>query len=180
MSSFYYLISSLPELTLGEAPSIDINELHRISEEFLSSQQMEELKKIQLIPYKDSQNKSKLPVIEDWKNWEICLRNRAVKVRSGQLRKDSENFLREENDVSCETDKAIQEAYSSLDPKEKEMKLDDLRLKALEDLSVGHHFDLTKLCIYKLKLLICYKWVPRTRNKGTKNFEYCLSHLYKS
>jgi len=83
-------------------------------------------------------------------------------------------------DYFSEIDRGVQEAFSAKDPKLKEKILDNLRWKELDNLESGHQFDVTKLCIYKLRLMICEKWINRQIEKGETNLESIVEHFYNS
>jgi len=178
MASLYYLISSLPMLVLGEKLPITNEEFMINCSDFLLPNQHKEIQDISLVPSRDS--KSRISVVEKWKNWEINLRNRLVKDRAIILKKDSFSFLKEERNYFSESERAAQEALAADNPRTKEMFLDKIRWKEIDNLECGHHFDLPRLALYKLRLLLCSKWLERIEKQGSANIDNALSTLYKN
>ncbi|MCF7790647.1 MAG: DUF2764 domain-containing protein [Victivallales bacterium] len=177
MSKFYYLISSLPSIYLWDELEVDMDTFLLNCEEWLTVNEMEILKETDVQP-KKSPNHS-ITTTERWYNWETCLRNRLVRHRSTKLDLDQTLYLREEYDYFSEVDRVVQEALSAETPLQKEKVLDEQRWVFLNSLEACHIFDLDLLCIYKLKLQLCEKWLHRTTDRGKNNFEKALNELYK-
>ena len=173
MAQFYYLISSLPMLTLDEKPSIDSAKFLDSCNGFVLPEELETLSDLALHP----SDSNSCNVIEEWSNWETLLRNQLVLKRAKQ---GSEKYLHEEHDTFSEIVKGVQEAYLKADPLEREDYLDQLRWTRLEDLEVGHEFDFRKLCIYKIKLMLCEKRINRSREKGSENYDDIINTIYGS
>jgi hypothetical protein len=177
MSTFYYLISSLPSISLWEKPEIDSETFLSSCKEWLNDKEIELLKDVNLLPAEESTHK--IATVTRWYNWETCLRNRIARLRSGKLDIDHTQYLQEEHDFFSESDRIVQEAMIADNPLEKEKMLDEQRWNFLNSLEAGHSFDLELLCVYKLKLKLCEKWLDRITEKGKDNFDKALNTLYK-
>jgi hypothetical protein len=57
-----------------------------------------------------------------------------------------------------------------------EKTLDEIRWKAIEDLSTGHYFDLDLLITYAYKLLILQRWENIREADKTILLEHALQH----
>ncbi|MCP4176975.1 MAG: hypothetical protein GY756_04340 [bacterium] len=178
MAALYYLISSLPLLNLGEGPPFTTDDYIEMCKTFITEQQLSELSSLKLVPDSDSITNSK--VINDWFDWETCLRNSIAKMRSSVFGKDFSSFLKHENDYFSEIDRGVQEAYSADNPLEKENAIDKLRWTSLDSLEATHQFDFGKLCIYKIRLMLCEKIMLRSENTGKENLDNTLSELYSN
>ncbi|HJO94284.1 MAG TPA: hypothetical protein QF753_12860 [Victivallales bacterium] len=178
MAALYYLVSSLPLLTLGEKPPFSSDKYIEMCKTFLTEKQMEDLLSLNLIPnHTDSADSE---VINRWYDWETCLRNSVAKIRSSVFNKDFSSFLKYENDYFSEIDKGVQEAYSADNPLEKEDAIDKLRWTSLDNIEAKHQFDFGKLCIYKIRLMLCEKRMKRSESKGKENLDNTLSELYSN
>ncbi len=176
MASYYYLISSLSSLVLGEKPQLTLTDFMELCSEWVSSSEYEQLDSVSLIPSPESLPKN--ITVKKWEDWETCLKNQIVKLRAGDLKKDPSNYTQEEKDYFSEIERGVQEAFSAQDPYLKEKILDELRWNALSNLESGHQFDLSTLCIYKLRLMLCEKWLTREQEKGEKNLDDILAKFY--
>ena len=173
MAQFYYLISSLPMLTLDESPSIDLSGFMDSCVDSLSPDEFQSLEALSADPG-DLSDDCALP---EWNIWETVLRNQLVhkRIKPGN---GGEKYLHEEYDTFAEIIKGVQEAYLKSDPLERENYLDQLRWSELENLEVGHEFDFRKLCIYKIKLMLCEKRKSRSREKGSENYDDIIETIY--
>jgi hypothetical protein len=176
MPSYYYLISSLSILVLGEKPPLSLEKFMDSCSTWLSDSKYKILQDTSLLP--DFEQISKNKVVNRWKNWETCLRNRMIIARARDLNKDATSYIQEERDYFSEIEREAQEAYSANNPLAKEKILDEIRWKALDNLECGHLFDIEMLCIYKLRLMLCEKWITRKREMGEKNLDAVLLKFY--
>ena len=177
MSTFYYLISTLPSLTLWEKPEINLESFLTVCSELLDEKEMQILDEVDTLPVVNPLHKNK--TIDKWYKWETCLRNRIARSRSSSIDADCTPYLQEEKDYFPETDRIVQEAFGADTPLHKEKILDEGRWNRLIELESGHIFDIELVCIYKLKLLLSKKWDNRTEEKGKENLETALTELYK-
>jgi len=176
MASFYYLISSLPLLKLGEIPLLDTAEFLAASEGFLTDDEILEIQSLSLVPPKNP------PLGETsalWFEWETCLRNALIRVRDQGKNIDSEKFIRHETDFFSEISTGVHEAFSKPTPLEMENALDKLRWSKLDTMEVGHMFDFTRLCIYKIKLMLCEKQNLRKSETGSSHFDEIVECIYE-
>ena len=176
MSSYYYLISSLSTPILGERPQLTLEKFINACSDWVSESEYQELVNVSLIP--DFEKISKNSVVNQWKNWETCLKNRIAVIRAGNLNKEATNYTLEEKDFFSEIERGVQEAFSAASPMAKEKMLDELRWTELDNLESGHQFDLSILCIYKLRLMLCEKWLNREVESGEKNLDTVLLKFY--
>lgn len=144
--------------------------------DFLSVKEMAELQELSLIPPEQYAGKTK--TVSAWYDWETCLRNALVQLRSKGKGAEGEKFLRQENDFFSEISKGVQEAFNKSTPLEMENLLDKMRWAELDDLAVGHDFDFAILCIYKLKIMICEKQLLLDKNNGSDNFDDIIEQIY--
>ncbi len=175
--SIYYLVSSLPSFNFGDKPFYSSEGFVRQCSDWISSDKLKDLENLSLL-LKDNYS-GKNQFINSWYGLLGALNHASVKTRAAKLDRDTTLALREPNILDSFIEKSVQEAFSSANPMEKEKKLDHLKWSILDSLESGHSFDFEKLCIYKLRLLLCEKWLPRKEPEGKKNLDNALSALYK-
>lgn len=175
--SYYYLISSLPSISLGEKPYYSSEVFMNLSGKWISKSDIDELTKINLKLENITTNNS---FVKSWYKYEKIIRNSSVKNRAVKLNKDPLPYLKPEDKIYTDIERKVQDAFSAANPLEKEMALDRLRWEMIGFLEEGHFFDLEKLCAYKLRLLICEKWVARKTKTGQKNLDIALDTLYQA
>lgn len=179
MSTLYYLISSLPTLSLWEKPEIDLNSFLELCKDQLDINEYNAVKEIEFLPSEDLEKQHKNLSLKKWYNWETCLRNKVAKLRTNNTDKDCTSYLHEEKDYFPEIERISQEAMGADNPLDKEKILDNGRWERLCELESGHIFDIDLVFIYKLKLFICEKWLTRQEDAGRENLDKALDELYK-
>ncbi|MEI6056024.1 MAG: DUF2764 family protein [Lentisphaerota bacterium] len=175
--SIYYLVSSLPSFNFGDKPFYTSEGFVRQCSDWISPENIKELERVSLIPVESYSGN--IQFIKSWYELLGALNCYSVKYRALKLNRDSSSILEERNKIYSDIEKGVQEAFSSENPMEKEKRLDRLKWSILDSLEVGHMFDFDKLCIYKLRTLLCEKWLTRKEPEGKKNLEAALSVLYK-
>lgn len=175
MAGYYYLISSLPMLMFDEKALLSVEEFNAACADKISESDFAILKKLSLVPQAELTYPAD-SAAENWRQWEICLRNRIASHRAPHG-KDIHDYLQNEKACFCEIDAGIQEAFGLKNPLEREKYFDQMRWKALDNFESGHHFDFDKLCVYKLKLLLLEKWNERQVENGEKNLDVMLRQI---
>lgn len=176
---YYYLVSSLPVLKRDEAPFYSLAAFMGLCSDWITELEYLLLDKLNLVPV--SLSESGFPyssVAAEWYKWEICLRNRIARARSGILGREAGAFVLETEENFTEIDKLVQEVFLIADPLEREKALDNIRWYKAEELEFGHDFDFAKLCVYKIKLMLREKWTERVKEKGVKNLNDIINNVY--
>jgi hypothetical protein len=177
MGGYYYLVSSLPMLDLQSEPPMTIDEFRENCVSQLSAADLALLDAVTLVPG-DTDKFPAGSAPEGWRQWEICFRNRIAAHRAGH--KDITDYLLPEGDWFSEIEPGIQEAFGLKNPLEREKFFDGMRWQKLDGLESGHHFDIDKLCLYKVKLMILEKWSQRQTEQGTEHLNTVLSDINES
>ncbi|MDO8535630.1 MAG: DUF2764 family protein [Candidatus Omnitrophota bacterium] len=148
MSGYYvYLISSLPMLHFGGKPPFGMGRFFSICAELISPRDLEELK-----------GSLKDTGAGKYNDFETALRNELVKVRAQHKHLDASKFLRSDGYADQWVTHIAVGAYRNPSVIEREKMLDQERWKFLDELSIGHYFDLELLMIYARKLSILERW----------------------
>ena len=144
MAYYVYLISSLPGLHFGMKPPFSFEGFIERCRGFIPEAGLEMLK-----------NASGL---NQWQTFDKELRNELVKLRAARKHKDPVQYLRRDGYVEPNIIHIATSAIRNTSILEAEKILDQARWQALDELSVGHYFDIDILLIYSQKLLILERW----------------------
>ncbi|MFH1354950.1 MAG: DUF2764 family protein [Candidatus Omnitrophota bacterium] len=98
------------------------------------------------------------PTLEKWRAFDTALRNELVKIRAIHQHLDPLKYIRKEEAFSSYIAHIAINAQRNPSVLEAEKMLDQERWNKLEELALGHYFDLDALIIYALKLQILERW----------------------
>jgi hypothetical protein len=175
--SFYFLISSLPGLLLGEKPKLTSEEFLDQCASALPPSDFDALCEISLLPRTDE---ACCEAERRWQDIETYIRNQIVRQRSTNKPGAAEEWLRDERDAFPGLQRVLNEALDIADPAQREYQLDAIRWQQLDDFEVTHEFDFNKLATYRLKLLIAEKWAAADVERGHANLTALLKDLVAS
>jgi len=148
---YYYVIASLPDLSLNEKPPIRKDDFLSVCERYLKTDDFEMLRSIDLLEVE--YGKVPLDIIRRFFSWEREVRNALVKLRAERLGLDSDDFIR--GDISDHsTGYFAEEAFNADSPLIAEDILNKSRWKYLDELEFGHYFDIEILVVFFIKLQI--------------------------
>ncbi len=157
MPDYYpYLMASLPFLQFGAKPPFPSEALIDMCEGFTSDADTERIKMAYLSL--DADYDAGQPTLKAWHDFETALRNELVRLRATKRRADPIKYLREDGHISPYALHTAFQASKTVSPIESERLLDEEGWRALEELEVGHYFDVDKLIIYAYKLFLLEKW----------------------
>lgn len=179
-SKYYFLLSSLPMLKMGEVPGITANEFLSYCSEFIHDDKWDLLKSLTLIP-SGKTSFSADTLVGKYYHWEIALRNSIVRLRSANLGSSFEQFIRPEADFEVDANRSATAAYSVENPLERERILDRERWTKIEDLEQkAAVFSYEIVCAYYLKLQLVLKWSTRNPEQAGINLEQAAGAVYRS
>ena len=165
MPGYYiYLISSLPTLQFGARPPFTMEKFFSTCAELISPEDMETLKG----SVTDSGEGR-------YHDFETALRNELVKIRAQRKRLDAAKFLRRDGYADQWIAHIAAGAYRNPSVIDREKALDLERWKFLDELSMGHYFDIELLVIYARKLSILERWERARRADADKLLEEALT-----
>lgn len=98
------------------------------------------------------------PTLKKWHTFDTALRNALVKIRSTRKHKDPDKYLRRDGYQDPYITNLAMNVYKNPSILESEKILDEEKWRALDELQIGHYFDIDALVIYAHKLLILEKW----------------------
>lgn len=98
------------------------------------------------------------PTLKKWRAFDISLRNELVRIRAARKRIDPSKYLRYGGHMDLSIAHIALHAHRTPSLLEAEKILDQARWHFLDELSIGHYFDIDSLIIYANKLLILERW----------------------
>ncbi len=98
------------------------------------------------------------PTVKKWVAFDTQLRNELVKVRAIRRHVDPDKYLKSNVCSTLSVAHIALAAQRNTSIIEGEKFLDSERWKFLDELAVGHYFDIDTLIVYAYKLLILIRW----------------------
>jgi hypothetical protein len=152
-----YLISSLPALNFGAKPPFSFDHYLKACEGLISDEDMSLVRSAESFGFNYTAVEN--ATLKKLAAFETMLRNELVKIRSSRKKIDPAKYLREDGfPESVYAAHMAINAYRKPSLLEAEKALDLDRWAHLEELAVGHYFDIDILIIYARKLLILERW----------------------
>ena len=168
---YYFLIASLPVLEIGEAAPMTVAALDDLLRENLAEK---EQKKI--FSYAGGKDWPRTGnIYREMARFEEYLRTAIARKRAE--RSGIQFETPEPEEYYSEVDFGLAQAVSCSNPLEREYIIDRLRWARLDELALGHDFDLDALCIYRIQLLIVNKYAAFRNDTGAVNFSAALEKV---
>jgi len=104
-----------------------------------------------------------------YRTWETALRNELVLLRAAKAGKDAVRYLKEGEGLTGMSAFA-RRVFDEASPLQAEELTDRARWQYLEDLEIGHFFDLSKLVVYYLKLQLLERKAFFKEQEGKETF----------
>lgn len=161
-SQYYYLISSLPYLRLGETPRLGSGAFLALAAEHLPDSLCTELRAVGLLP----RVRPCCAAERVWTEGETAIRNRILEHAGGSKSAAARQWERPEAGVQVGAMALTDEAMNAPDPLTRERRLDELRWRTLDEAAVDDPFGFGALIVYRLRLLLVEKWQAFDREAG--------------
>lgn len=174
MSQYYFLVASLPLLNYEQRDARDPHEFLALLTEHLSAADTALVRGATIDPPEEPRP-SACPTIRAWTAYERGLRNALVRLRAARMSTDPGQHLRPDEyddygDGSAEIGEAAREAMGHDSPLSAEDALNRARWLFLDELEVGHYFDLDHIAVYYLRLQILARRRRFDHEQGTARF----------
>jgi hypothetical protein len=102
--------------------------------------------------------KGEQPTLKKWHAFERSLRNELAKIRAAKMHQDFHRHIRLPDDAEVFISRIALNASRIPSLIEAERILDEARWQFLDELCLGHFFDIDYLIVYSYKLLILERW----------------------
>ncbi len=150
MGQFYYTVASLPMLNYEEPVDLKHSDYLDDCRKWLGPKEWEILESSLINP----ETEKEFPgIAEAYRKWEISLRNELVALRAGALGLEAADYT-VEGERFADTAALAAAAFKQESPLAAEDTLNKGRWEYIENLKVGHFFDLEFLVLYSLQLQI--------------------------
>jgi len=111
-----------------------------------------------------------------WREWETSLRNELVRLRAKNRGIEAEAYLVDSPWITTARQLA-RDAFGQESPLQAEDTLNRARWSYLDELEVGHYFDIEKILVYALRLQILERKALLDEEKGREMFERIYSEV---
>jgi len=112
--------------------------------------------------------------IKKWNRFDRSLRNELARNRAVKKQKDPARYIKGEGYPDPFIAPFIHWAMNQDSPLDAEFYLDKVRWEKLDELAIGHYFDMDYLAVYGLKLKILERWNRINSGTGMDVLEYLL------
>ena len=165
--SYYYFISSLPNVEFGQKPPLSEEEFLQQAALWMPKDDYDYLNEVA------TGSKEKhlyLPdVVKKWYDWETALRNCLVSARALKMGIDPGKYSKGTEAPEVYVRSAVQELMKFDDQKKAEKAIDLLRWNFFGELTNAHSFDFNVALTYFLKLKILSRWAEFDEEIGKEN-----------
>ncbi|AGW14784.1 hypothetical protein [Megalodesulfovibrio gigas] len=170
MAAYYYLVSSLPTISLrepGGVPPLGQDEfigacLAHVPEELLLDLQA---------VLEGALEEASHPAARAYANFEVQLSNAVQRRRAGLRPVDSPLALQEHEGWSVALEHAVEQAFTAPDPLAREVALDRIREQFLDELATTSPFGEAFLIAYAGRLRLALRWAQWNANEGRRRLE---------
>jgi len=168
LTQYYYLVASLPMLLPDDPLPLGSPAFLELCREQAAAEDHALLARISLdapgfLPGDPA-------AWREYASWETALRDELAVQRGQRLGLDPEPFLRPAPFVAGLT-AVVREALGAGTPREVEAALDRRRWSRLDEIETGTRFDLGRLVVYRLKLLLLERRMRFQPEPGRKAFQ---------
>ncbi len=181
MAAYYYFVSSLPMLNLDGVAPTDSDSFIESAADWLTPADLSALKATRLEPAPahtpeeakaETDPDRRTSVRREFAVMAHGLRNALVEARAGKLSRDAAAYMRPHGgNPPLEVSAVAREAMAEESPFRAEQALDRYRWAFLDQLEVGHYFDIERLQIYYLKLQLLERSEAMSVERGEARFE---------
>lgn len=172
MSQYYYFAASLPMIQPDGPPPISAVDFLADCERLLSPADFEQVRQAKLSS--PGLAETKVDVLKRYQDAEFGLRNELVKVRAKRLSVELDRYIREES-LNPLFASAAREILEQENPLKAEVFIGKVLWEILDDLLVGHYFDVDFLAAYYLKLQILERNASFQVEAGEQKLESILT-----
>lgn len=175
MSSYYYLISTLPTLDPEKGLALTEAEFLVLCEKHLTRNDFRVISSV-------TGAETDLPnsTLRAWLEFEQSLNHALAEERAQRLEHVKNEMYVNTFEKNPQIAEAVRKAVTEESPLLGEKILDAAKFAFLDDLEVNHFFDLTKLIVYYLKLRILEREQYFDFVRGDEEFKRLLSNIQTS
>jgi len=172
--STYYLISSLPMLSLDHPPLITAAAFIEACQAQLKSADAEAAEALV------RGTPSRHPFVAAWRDKDTLLRNAIAQERARAVGTEAHRWLRPTEGCDLSIGLLVGEAFEETDPLKREYKLDRARWMIIESLQGYDPMGVNVALGYAIKLTLAWRWANLNADKGREAFEQLTTQEFLS
>jgi len=165
---YYFFAASLVMISFDQKPPMTVEEYLKLSKEFLTEENFASMKGF--LTGKTDDIKTSSQALQRWIVFDKSLKNEVASFRAKRAHKNPDDHIKGDSFRDYSLQDAINQASRKENLLEAEKDIDNIRWKFLEELSLGHYFDVDFLYIYGLKLKILERYVNIASTRGAEVF----------
>jgi hypothetical protein len=174
LAQYYYLVASLP-LLFYDSEGIPSREDFLVTcRQHISHRHYRLLESASTTSLQATTASCK--TLDLWRQWEIALRNELVRLRAKNRGREAEPYLIE-SPGGLAPQAVAREAFAQDSPLQAEDTLNRGRWSYLEELEVGHYFDIEKILVYALRLRLLARKALFDAEMGRQMFDAVYSEI---
>ncbi|MFW5801624.1 MAG: DUF2764 family protein [Spirochaeta sp.] len=170
MKQYYNVGASLPFLDPDQEFFPSTDEFIETCRPWLTEEHLLLLENITHVHQETPAAEFAADVLPDFASFERRIRAALAVHRSQRLEREHASGEVPDTAYDSESEKAVAEALAQPNPLAMEETLDTARWHKLDELQVGHYFDIQFLTVYALKLLLLERKSRFTQQRGIENF----------
>ncbi|HEU4418283.1 MAG TPA: DUF2764 family protein [Planctomycetota bacterium] len=167
----WYLVASLPLVALGAEPPLSVDGFRALCGEHLPDRDLRELDAV-LGDAGTSQ------FARAWRETQRRIEDECAVLRAARLGLDASPWRKDIGVPDATLIAAVREAFQQPDPRSRELQLDALRWRTLEDLARSAPFGLPAVMAYGLRLRLAARWSARTEAAGRQQLGRHLDAMF--
>ena len=171
----WYLVASLPLVALGAEPPLSIDAFRALCGEHLRDRDLRELDAV-LASSPASRGTSQFA--RAWRETNRRIEDECAVLRAARRGIDAGPWRRDIGVPDATLIAAVREAFQQPDPRGRELQLDTLRGRTLEDLARTTPFGLPAVMAYGLRLRLAARWCARTEAAGRQQLGRHLDAMF--
>jgi hypothetical protein len=165
--AYYYLVASLPSVSLEAKPPVSREDFLRSCRGVLSEADFRDMSLV----LEGRESEAAHPSVRRWRDRETQLRNAVARIRAVKAGADPTPFQRSHGGFDVSVEQGVAEALGRPNPLEREQALDRLRWRLAEELALEGPFDMPAVFAFVIKLRLAERWHGWDQDKGREAFE---------
>jgi len=167
----WYLVASLPLVSLGAEPPLPVETFRALCGEHLPERDLRELDAV-------LEGAGKSQFARAWRETQLRIADECAVLRAARLGIDASPWRRDIGVPDAALIAAAREAFQQPDPRARELQLDMLRWRTLEDLARTAPFGLPAVLAYGLRLRLAARQAARTELAGRRQLARRLDAMF--
>ena len=163
MNSYYYLISSLPGISLDSRPQLSLDDFRASCADQLSTGDSEAL---EAMLQAEIAKPHRHPFVARWNARETQLRNASARLRAVKRQTDASPYIRPHTGFDVAINDRVEDAFTEPTPLAREQALDQIRWNVLDELVGPNPFSAAAVLAYGVKLQISERWAMLDSEAG--------------